>query len=211
MLPTDGFDGSNGPDEWGMAQMLKRIAAILAIAAVGLVASTGTAAAAPIYAPSGLSAVAISGSQVLVTGTNFGDETGPDEVVVLSVAYGSPGNVRQTFTVTPDENGNFSVIFDILSDQTMYIEAVGAKGGEIEVTLASPTGSGAGSGSGSGYVASTAYATGSSGYTGLASTGASIAAPLAIGLAVLLAGLALLFFGTRGVLRRKEAKEPTSG
>ncbi|MFN8200779.1 MAG: hypothetical protein U0R72_21005 [Nakamurella multipartita] len=45
-----------------------------------------------------------------------------------------------------------------------------------------------------------------SGYAGLASTGASIGAPLAIGIVALLAGLTLLFFGTRGVLRRKSVK-----
>ena len=45
-----------------------------------------------------------------------------------------------------------------------------------------------------------------SGYAGLASTGASIGAPLDIGIVALLAGLTLLFFGTRGVLRRKSVK-----
>jgi hypothetical protein len=39
----------------------------------------------------------------------------------------------------------------------------------------------------------------------LAYTGASVAGPLAIGLAALLLGLGLLFFGTRGVIRRKSA------
>lgn len=40
---------------------------------------------------------------------------------------------------------------------------------------------------------------------GLASTGASIAGPLAIGFVALFAGLALLFFGTRGVRRRRNS------
>ena len=42
--------------------------------------------------------------------------------------------------------------------------------------------------------------------SGLARTGASIAGPLAIGFVALFAGLALLFFGTRGVRQRKSAR-----
>ncbi len=45
-----------------------------------------------------------------------------------------------------------------------------------------------------------------SGDGGLAYTGASIAGPLAIGFIALAAGLALLFFGTRGVRRRRHSQ-----
>jgi hypothetical protein len=49
-----------------------------------------------------------------------------------------------------------------------------------------------------------AYVSGGSGYTSaLADTGASVAAPLAIGGTALVAGLGLLFFGTRGAIRRR--------
>jgi hypothetical protein len=37
-----------------------------------------------------------------------------------------------------------------------------------------------------------------------------VAGPIAIGLGALLAGLALLFFGTRGVIRHKGARTTTS-
>ena len=45
-----------------------------------------------------------------------------------------------------------------------------------------------------------------SGGGSLASTGASIAGPIAIGAAALFSGLVLLFFGTRGVVRRKNGR-----
>jgi hypothetical protein len=41
---------------------------------------------------------------------------------------------------------------------------------------------------------------------GLATTGASVVGPIAIGLVALLAGFTLLFFGTRGAVRRKAPK-----
>jgi hypothetical protein len=46
----------------------------------------------------------------------------------------------------------------------------------------------------------------SGGGSSLASTGASIAGPIAIGAAALFSGLVLLFFGTRGVVRRKSGR-----
>lgn len=52
------------------------------------------------------------------------------------------------------------------------------------------------------YAATGGYSSGNS----LASTGASIAGPMAIGIGTLTVGLGLLFFGTRGVIRRKGAR-----
>lgn len=45
----------------------------------------------------------------------------------------------------------------------------------------------------------------------LAFTGTSVAGPIAIGLAALLAGLTFLFFGTRGVIRRKSSRTSPIG
>lgn len=66
---------------------------------------------------------------------------------------------------------------------------------------------GAGYSSGGGSYNGGGYSTGNTvqgAYSpGLANTGASIAAPVAIGLGTLVLGLGLLFFGTRGVIRRR--------
>ena len=216
--------------------MFKRIGTVVAVAATGLIVAAGTAAAAPVYAPPGLSAVSINVNQIVITGTNYGDESGPDSSVSITVSYGGPSGLRSSaglsaataaaaVTAEPDENGNFSVTYNLTQDGDVYVRAVGSPSGDdLTVFLANPpgvpgqtgsgyTGSGSGSGSGSNQNYSSGYASGdvSSGYAGLASTGASIGAPLAIGIGALLAGLTLLFFGTRGVLRRKGAKSGTAG
>lgn len=199
--------------------MLKRVGTVLAISVVGLIVAAGSAMAAPVYAPPGLSAVAINANQILVTGTNYGDESGPDTSVTVTISYGSPSGLRssaalsaaaaaQTYTAYPDGNGNFSAIYDRLQAGDVWVRAVGDQSGD-DLTAFLPAFK-VSSGSNQNY--SSGYASGdvSSGYAGLASTGASIGAPLAIGIGALLAGLTLLFFGTRGVLRRKSAKSGTS-
>lgn len=216
--------------------MFKRIGSVVAMAATGLIVAAGTAAAAPVYAPPGLSAVSINVNQIVITGTNFGDESGPDTSVSISVSYGGPSGLRSSaglsaataaaaMTATPDADGNWSVTYDLTQDGDVYVTALGSPSGDyLSVFLADPpgvpgqtgsgyTGSGSGSGSGSGQNYSSGYASGdvSSGYAGLASTGASIGAPLAIGIGALLAGLVLLFFGTRGVMRRKNARSGVAG
>lgn len=228
--------------------MLRRIGTVVAVAATGLIVAAGTAAAAPVYVPAGLSAGSINVNQIVISGTNYGDETGADSSVTITVSYGSPSGLRSSAGLsaasaaavveTPTQGGNFIVVYDLEQDGDVYVRAVGNQSGDdLTVFLADPpgvpgqegsggsgsgsgTGSGSGSGSGSGGSGanqnySSGYATGgdnvSSGYAGLASTGASIGAPLAIGIGALLAGLTLLFFGTRGVLRRKSARSGTSG
>lgn len=210
--------------------MLKRIGSVVAMAIVGLVVAAGTAAAAPIYAPPGLSAVYIGNSQIVITGTNYGDEDGPDGTVAITVGYGTPSGLRasaglsaaaaETFTAEPDSNGNFSATYTLSQTGGVWVRAVGQQSGDdltVKLYVPAQAGSGySGGGSGSGgsnQNYSSGYASGdvSSGYAGLASTGASIGGPLAIGIGALLAGLTLLFFGTRGVLRRKGVKSGASG
>ncbi len=224
--------------------MLKRIGTVVAVAATGLIVAAGTATAAPVYVPPGLSAVSINVNQIVITGTNYGDESDADSSVTITVSYGGPSGLRGSAGLsaasavaaveTPTQGGNFIVVYDLAQDGDVYVRAVGNQSGDdLTVFLADPpgvpgqtgsgytgsgsgsvTGSGSSSGSGSGDNGanqnySSGYASGgnvSSGYAGLASTGASIGAPLAIGIGALLAGLTLLFFGTRGVLRRKGAK-----
>ena len=87
-----------------------------------------------------------------------------------------------------DAQGNFSVPVVITQTGTFTITATGALSGHQVSATFKITGGASDSGTNSG---------------GLAYTGASIAGPLAIGFVALFAGLALLFFGTRGVRRRK--------
>jgi hypothetical protein len=206
--------------------MLRRIASVFAMMSAVILVAAGTASAAPVYAPPGLSAVSINVNQIVITGTNFGDENGGDQSVSVTVSYGGPSGLRSSAglsaasaaaaqTISTDGNGNFSVIYDLQQDGDVVVRAVGnSSGDDVTVVLPDPPGvPGQGGGtidnSSSGYVSSSGYSSSgnvSSGYAGLASTGASIGAPLAIGIVALLAGLTLLFFGTRGVLRRKSVK-----
>ncbi|TKV57359.1 hypothetical protein FDO65_17700 [Nakamurella flava] len=66
------------------------------------------------------------------------------------------------------------------------------------------------SGSGSSGGSQGAYSAGGSYNPSLANTGASIAGPMAIGIGTLTAGLGLLFFGTRGVIRRRGVRGTSS-
>ena len=212
--------------------MLRRIASVFAMMSAVILVAAGTASAAPVYAPPGLSAVSINVNQIVITGTNYGDESGPDTSVDITITYGGPSGLRSsaglsaasaaaTLSAEPDADGNWSVTYNLTQDGDLSVRAVGGPSGDdLTVFLADPpgvpgqTGSAyTGSGSNSGQNYSSGYASGdvSSGYAGLASTGASIGAPLAIGIGALLAGLVLLFFGTRGVLRRKGAKTGASG
>lgn len=212
-----------------MVLMFKRIGTLVAVVAAALVTAAGTASAAPVYVPPGLSAVSINVNQIVITGTNYGDENGADQSVTITVNYGGPSGLRASaglaeaaaevsFTYSPDENGNFSVTHNLTQDGDIWVRAVGNDSGDdLTVFLANPPGipgqsADTGNGQSYGDVASSGYASGatSSGYADLASTGASITAPLIVGITALLAGLVLLFFGTRGVLRRKQLKSPTS-
>ena len=211
--------------------MLKKIGSVVALAVAGLVVAGGTASAAPVYVPPGLSVVSINVDQILITGTNFGTEVAADQSVTITVSYGGPSGLRgssglaaaaaaaSTFTYSPDENGNFSVTSNLTQDGDVWVRVVGSPSGDdLTVFLADPPGipgQGAARAGGKSYgdVSSSGYASGdgkSDGYSDLANTGASITAPLAIGIGALLAGLVLLFFGTRGVLRRKGLKSTTT-
>ena len=138
------------------------------------------------------------------------DETGAFTAVI---SFESPG--LTTVTATGEASGKSA---------SLVVNVVGGTGG----TGGGSTGSGGGSAgsggslsggsgvvvgngsSGSGGSAGTGGGGStdgaSSGSGDLAYTGASIAGPLAIGFVALFAGLALLFFGTRGVRRRRSTR-----
>jgi LPXTG-motif cell wall-anchored protein len=131
------------------------------------------------------------------------------------------------FIVTVDGSGAFAIPVQYTQMGTYTFVATGRESGisnSISVVVGRPGGSGnstgagnsAGSaGSGSGDSAGSGdYASGTSEGSAsgknLPNTGANLAGPIVIGLSALLAGLALLFFGTRGVVRRKVVRTSTS-
>lgn len=203
--------------------MFKRIVFVLALSAVGLALTTNAAWADPAYDPPGLSVTAVNPNQLQLSGSNFGDDSGKgDDQVVVSVRYPGPPALRSgsaflsakadySYTFTPGDAGEFSGSLPILVDGDIYFSAVGYPSGDaVAVVLADPPGvPGSTDGAGADGYASGGYqnsGTGTNGgtnsSTGLAYTGAGIGTPLAIGAAALVAGLALLFFGTRGISRQ---------
>ncbi len=207
--------------------MLRKLASAGVLAFAGLLAMAGTASAAP-YDPATLSVndIGAPGGDFQALGTGFGDDLA-DDYVILTVTYGAPSGLRsnsalsaaaraESYTVDVDDDGNFETVFYATQGGDVYVTAVGYPSGERvagtltlggAVTTTTAGGStawvqGSGSGGSSGWSDSA-----SSG--GLANTGASIAGPIAIGIGVLVVGLGLLFFGTRGVIRRKGPRTTT--
>ena len=158
----------------------------------------------------------------------------PGETVDVTGTYGpGPNGLRSSrarmllasplsFTVVVDSNGTLSTPVSYDTPGYITFVAVGRTSG-VSNTVTVKVGSGGSSGADSTTAAAAAGSgegnNGGLAYTGqgtdganggLAYTGASVAGPIAIGLGALLAGLALLFFGTRGVIRHKGAKATPS-
>ena len=124
-----------------------------------------------------------------------------------------------TITATGEISG-FSATYtvEVRPENATGAPRQGQSGGGVENNLGSNNnnaGSESGAGAGVAAGAEAAAAQGqlaapadqaSGGGSSLASTGASIAGPIAIGAAALFSGLVLLFFGTRGVVRRKSGR-----
>ena len=173
----------------------------------------------------------VNGNIIVIVGSTIifsGDGFDPIEGIANDVFYSGPSGLRSTgalarlsapahLVAAGNPNGHFDN--EITLDQvgtatlvatgnnsgksaslTVHVLAVGSTTTPGATTVAGGGGSNAAAGS-SGSNA----ATGSDG-SGLARTGASIAGPLAIGFVALFAGLTLLFFGTRGVRQRKNAR-----
>ena len=187
--------------------MVRKMLTIVVLAFIGLVGTGGLATAAP-YPPPPQNSISITitvvNGVVTVVGTGFF----AGEPITITITYELPSGLRSSESLSEagvkavestvaDSAGNFStpVVFTQAGPATGT--ATGTISGATATYYWAGTSAGTGSGSGSGY------STGSTTTTSLASTGTSIAGPIAIGAAALLAGLALLFFGTRGVIRRK--------
>ena len=202
--------------------MLRKILAAGAVALAGLVMFGGVASADVDYGADPNVALNSTDSSV-ESGSEFdvyGDGFLPGETVGVTATYGTPSGLRasralatlsspQRFTAVADSNGHFSKSVSYDQVGTITFVATGQTSGRTASTVVHV--GAAGSVSTTTVVAAADWSGSSDGVTGgLASTGASVAGPIAIGLGALLAGLALLFFGTRGVIRHKGARTNTT-
>ena len=216
--------------------MVRKMVSLLAVGVAGLLAFGGVANAQPAVAyPPTTPPIVVNvtvnitiiniGGTVIFTGGGFD----PGELIDIAVSYAAPGGLRSSpalaeqaatkrSSTTADAAGSFTSDVPLTQIGTATITATGLTSGHtasltVEVLSAeSPIPAGTtGSSSSNTYTAGdgggNTYAAGSSESSpALASTGASIVGPIAIGAAALLAGLALLFFGTRGAIRRRSER-----
>lgn len=189
--------------------MSRRFITGVAVMVLGLSAIGATAAANPTYEPATISATFNGGDQYTMTMGNFGMPDGADDSIDLSVTYSAPSGLRSTpalagaavraesYSFVPDSDGNYTAVVRVTESGTVYFTATGSPSGKTAST--SVVHSAVKASGTSGNTASTGVSTDS----GLATTGTSIAGPVAVGILALMAGLALLFFGTRGIARRR--------
>jgi hypothetical protein len=195
--------------------VLRRFTTGLVVVVFGLLAFGGTAAAAPTYASATISVTYNGGDQYTVILGNFGLPDGADASIDLSITYGAPSGLRgspalaaaaakdESYTFVPNADGNYTAVVHVTQSGRIYFTATGYPSGKTASTsVVHPSGAAEAAGGKADSAGSQDYGKGED----LATTGTSIAGPIAIGVLALAAGLALLFFGTRGVSRRKSVK-----
>ena len=208
--------------------MMRKIFVVVPAILVGLFAAGGVASAAALYPPTPPVSVVVNvagdvnGNINIIVGNTItfsGDGFDPLEGIGVDVFYSSPNGLRSNAALArlaasthsetaADSNGHFDsdVVLEQVGTATML--ATGHSSGKTSsltvhvLAVGSTTAPGATTAVGGGG----SNAAAGSDSSGLARTGASIAGPLAIGFVALFAGLALLFFGTRGVRQRKSAR-----
>lgn len=197
-------------------QMLRRLLVTSLLVLLGAHLSVTGAAALPYPAPvvpsfsAGVGAVEPGGS-VTLTASGFL----PGETVDLTVEYAAPSGLRRAAAlvllaaagvpagqVVADGGGSFSTSLKLDQVGLATITATGrlsgfsvstvVRVGTAPAAAATTTPAAAGNGGGT-----------ADGAAPLAWTGTSLAGPLAMGAGLLAAGLLLLFFGTRMVIRRR--------
>ncbi len=152
-----------------------------------------------------------NGTIIIFSGGGFDPLEG---IIISAINTSLPSGLRSsstlskmaaaTMTTSADEAGNFSEDVTSLIDSTGVWEltATGVTSGKsASATVTKAEAAEPAYVTGGGSVGSSSSSSGA-----LASTGASVAGPIAIGAAALFAGLAMLFFGTRGVIRRKGSR-----
>ena len=228
VIPTGGGQGFVQHLAGWTNAMKRKIFVIVSAILVGLFAAGGTASAAALYPPSPPVSVTINvggdfnGNIIIIVGSTIifsGDGFDPFEGIGNDVFYSGPSGLRSTEALARlsapthsetagDANGHFDNELTLDQVGTATLVATGHNSGKSAsltvhvVAVGSTTTPGTTTVVGGG---GSNVAAGSDG-SGLARTGASIAGPLAIGFVALFAGLALLFFGTRGVRQRKNAR-----
>ena len=208
--------------------MMRKIFVIVSAMLVGLFAAGGVASAAALYPAVPPVSVTVNvtgdvnGTINIIVGNTItfsGDGFDALEGIGVDVFYSGPSGLRSTAALArsaasthaedaADANGHFG--HDIVLDQvgTATLVATGNNSGKSSsltvhvLAVGSTTAPGTTTVVGGGGSNAAAGSDGS----GLARTGASIAGPLAIGFVALFAGLTLLFFGTRGVRQRNNAR-----
>ena len=208
--------------------MMRKFFVIVSAILVGLFAAGGVAAAARPYAPSPPVSVTINvggdvnGNIIVIVGSTIifsGDGFDPFEGIGNDVFYSGPSGLRSTgalarlsapthLVTAGYANGHFDKEITLDQVGTATLVATGHTSGKSAsltvhvLAVGSTTAPGTTTVVGGG---GSNVAAGSDG-SGLARTGTSIAGPLAICFVALFAGLTLLFFGTRGVRQRKNAR-----
>ncbi len=211
--------------------MLRKMLTTLAVGVVGLFALGGVAAAAPPYPAPPPIVININGP-IIINGPViiFGGGFLPNEPINITIVYntGGPNGLRSSNALSQlqaskqarkqadqaDASGNFDAEVVFTQAGSATVTATGLISGHTDVSTFQVPAAGAAGGDSS---TTTAMAADGSSWTAsptaagmnLASTGASVAGPIAIGLGALFAGLSLLFFGTRGAIRRKGAQPIT--
>lgn len=213
--------------------MIRKIFLSVVLAAVGLFAAVPAASAAPTpvvgvnYGTVNITTnitIVNNGGVVIIGGGGFL----PGETINITITYNAPSGLRSNRalaaaaaaesggTAVADAQGNFSSSVNLTQPGVATITATGATSGRSVSTSVTVLGGGDSSPTGTTTAGSTAVVTystetvapvagGDGNGGGLASTGASIAGPLAVGGSALIAGLALLFFGSRLVIRRRSS------
>lgn len=183
-----------------------------------------------VYAPGGAITVVISDTTITVGGivvfTGSGFLSG--EVIIIVITYAGPNGLRSNhalqlaassagITTTADASGGFSADLSLTKTGLATITATGQTSGKTATLQVAVAGVGqtatapstttveptTGESDTTGVVAAPGNGSAGGDGTGLASTGVSIAGPLTVGAAALMAGLGMLFFGTRLAIRRR--------
>ena len=199
------------------------------------VTGVAQAAPPPPYQPPPVVVVNVNITIIIVNGPFifFGDGFQPGENIIITIFYNGPSGLRGTHALAAaaqskvasaaaDGNGHFETSLSLDKVGTYTLTATGQSSGRsdsatIKVAAtesdvaAGATGTttvpaGGGGSSDGGGLAYTGQGSDGSAGGSLAYTGTSVAGPIAIGAAALLAGLTLLFFGTRGVRRRRHSQ-----
>lgn len=185
-----------------------------------------------VYTPTGAITVVVSDTSITVGGVVIfiGSGFTPGEVIIIVITYLGPNGLRSNhalqlaassagITTTADASGGFSADVSLTTPGLATITATGQTSGKtaslqvavagVGETATAPATTTVEPSTGGSDTTDVVTAPGDGNDTstgsGLASTGVSVAAPLGVGAAALVAGLGMLYFGTRLTIRRRRS------